>query len=146
RYIGPQLALSGTFGNSDSPFGVARMLKRGNPETISGAPKGKSECAKSDCSERNKSAVIFIGEFPETDVVGTPSRDETFQRAAENADTFIKGLIFFIALVGMHAFGKRLGIVNSYGGYARYDKHGKPRRPPSPSWLARLTRRDNHGT
>lgn len=92
-------------------IGSFRMLRvdlRSLPQSLGCPPQRKSENAQGDCSQPYKGAAVFIGECPDANIV-EPS---LYDRAADNATTFAKGLVLFCVLAGIYAIGKRFGLLD----------------------------------
>lgn len=56
--------------------------------------------------------IIFVSEIPSADIVQTQSDARPYDRVADNATTFVKGLIIFGVLAIMYALGKRFGLLD----------------------------------
>ena len=134
KNVRTQLALGRFLGDADRPIRVARVYQRGAPQAIGRAPEREGEEANEQSRQGDNSSLIAVGKISRASVEQIePSLLATDpDPAIENANTFVKGLILFVVFVGVHALAKRFGIIDGYGGHARYCKpKQQPKRPLS---------------
>lgn len=109
-YVGPQLLFCRTLRTYYSFLSMRRMGLGNSPQSISGSPESECEGTQRNRCQGNDSPVVLIGEFPSANVIQPQPRP--YDREADNATTFVKGLILLVILTIMYAIGKRFGLLD----------------------------------
>lgn len=110
--VSSKLPAFGSFHCFNRPLHVPRLDSRIFPETVSSTPESIGECAQCHSSERDNGSIIFVGEIPHTNIVQAEPDTKSYDRAADNATTFMKGLILLGVLSALYAVGKRFGLLD----------------------------------
>jgi hypothetical protein len=121
----------GTLDIEKRPLRYSGLLDGGFPESRVRTPKREGEDANHERRQGYDRSVILVGEVANADVEEPKPSALHYDRAAENAATFFKGLILLAVLALMYAIGKCLGIVDSYPDPKNY--HHPEQNPKNPS-------------
>jgi hypothetical protein len=134
-----------SFARLDRPLHMASLVTGNFPEPGSRAPKRESENPDHDGRQRSDSPIVFVSEIAGASVEQPKPRPLPYDRATENANTFVKGLILMGILAGMYTIGKGLGLIDQDASTENTDEPKQAPNEPAPmatkEWRWRRWRR-----